>query len=93
MVGVDLAGLTLVIEIGGPDGAAAEVKPAVHGVQFRLGVAAIGRAVPALELVTEHQHVGQRMIGGGQRDAALLLIASDAEFIETVVKQYGGQRV
>ena len=72
----------------------AQIEGTAEGMQLPPGISAVGDAVPALQFIAPHQHVSQRVPLDLQRDIQrIILIVSDAEFIQAVVHQDRGQRV
>ena len=77
------------------DHAPVEVELRPHGVQLSPGVAPVGRPIPALELIAEHEQIGQRMLLRlkGRLALLLVLIEGDGELEEAVVEQNGREGV
>ena len=58
-------------------------------MQFRAGVPAVSRTVPALQFIAEHEQISERMRLHPERSLCVFIfIKRYGEFVETVVKQY-----
>ena len=94
---VDFFLLFPVIIINSVEGVAAEIHLNGMRVHFQTGVAPIGGAVPALQLITQEQQKSQREGFHTERlfaDCGILaVIKSDGHFVQTVVQQDRCQRV
>ena len=64
-------------------------------MELRPGIPSVSRAVPALQLVAEHEHVRQRVHLHAQRLPAgrRILVERYGELEQAVVQQYRGERV
>ena len=91
----DLGILPLVIKVNDPDGPAGKVEPGSHGMQLCSGVSAVGGAVPALQLIAEHQKPGQGMQPGlhGSPAFVFILVKGYRKLEQTVVEQDGCQGI
>ena len=88
---LDLVTFRDIIVIAGVQGAAVEIEIHRHGMELRPGIPAIGRPVPALELITEHQHERKRVVlhAQGRFPFLLVLVEGDGELEKAVMEQDG----
>ena len=92
--GVDLLPLGQIVMVGAPDGLVREVEADPQRVQLGAGIAPVGGAIPALQLVAEHQHPGQGVLVHAQRGLRVfVLVVVDLEFENAVVQHDGRQHV